>query len=89
MSGIDVTIDTYRRHPGPFGRHACDRLPFNVSNGDPSGEGYEALIEIAYIVLVMDDWTLQGGFFQCILNPDGGVKADNANVVSARSTIAF
>ena len=61
---------------------------FNVTNGDPAGEGYEALIEIAYTMEVMDGWTLQPDF-QYIMNPDGGVEADNATVVGARSTFAF
>ena len=46
------------------------------------------MIEIAYTVAVMDDWTLQGGF-QYMMNPDGGVEADNAKVLSTRSTFAF
>lgn len=61
---------------------------FNVTNGDPAGEGYEALIEIAYTMEVIDGWTLQPDF-QYIFNPDGGVEAENATVVGARSTFAF
>lgn len=61
---------------------------YNVTNGDPAGDGYEALIEIAYTMEVVDGWTLQPDF-QYIMNPDGGVEADNATVIGARSTFSF
>ncbi|WP_083240462.1 carbohydrate porin [Methyloceanibacter methanicus] len=46
------------------------------------------MIEIAYTMEVVDGWTLQPDF-QYIMNPDGGVEADNATVIGARSTFAF
>ena len=61
---------------------------FNVDAGVPAGEGYEAFIEVAYTMEVIDGWTLQPDF-QYIFNPGGGTEGDDATVVGMRSTLAF
>ncbi len=61
---------------------------FNVDSGEPAGSGYEALIEVAYTMEIMDGWTLQPDF-QYIFNPGGGTEGDDATVIGARNTFAF
>lgn len=61
---------------------------FNVDSGGPVGSGYEALIEVAYTMEIIDGWTLQPDF-QYIMNPGGGTEGDDATVIGARNTFAF
>jgi porin len=65
-----------------------DVQAFNRDAGEPIGAGYEALIEVAYTMKVLDGWTLQPDF-QYIFPPSGGTEADDAQVVGFRNTLSF